>query len=59
MAFASALVVDAETLYSDGAVLSLTDHNGAVESVAVAPTMKVEAAARGGFAAIFEPAVAF
>ena len=31
MAFASALVVDAETLYSDGAVLSLTDHNGAVE----------------------------
>ena len=31
----------------------------AVESVAVAPTMKVEAAARGGFAAIFEPAVAF
>ena len=31
MAFASALVVDAETLYSDGAVLSLAEHNGAVE----------------------------
>ena len=30
-AFALSLAVDAETLYSDGAVLSLADHNGAVE----------------------------
>ena len=31
MAFVSSLVVDAQTLYSDGAVLSLAEHNGAVE----------------------------
>ena len=30
-AFALSLAVDAETLYSDGAVLSLAEHNGAVE----------------------------
>ena len=30
-AFAVSLAVDAETLYSDGAVLSLAEHNGAVE----------------------------